>query len=163
MSKGGKTKKDDSEVFKKPLLPPPMKMMKNEMLPETKEGKDTTQYLRNWIPKLRGRKLRLEGDLWDAKQNEYHQARWKSSTIKRRKTNTLLEVGKSLKIYVLEGKLSVDHAMTENIPEFIIQTFMVITQLRRALRASAYRLRRSTRFRMASRSTGRTCATVGTP
>ncbi len=84
----------------------------------------TARYLKNWIPKLHGKKFIVEGDLIDfsqVKPGSVFPDRWKTSKIKGRMLANLITTSGSS--YVLEGRLNYRQALLEAIPQFVIQAF----------------------------------------
>ena len=122
--------------------PPPIQREKRQRLMETYEDPDViadkdeleelyekARYLTNWVPKMKSKKMIVEGDLLHqgslmklGKNNlNQPQDRWFTSRVLERiRPNLVITKGGP---YVLEGKMSFQIALQQNIPQFIMTAF----------------------------------------
>ena len=91
--------------------------------PELVELASTAKYLTNWIPRIKGDMMIVEGCLlhFDNGSPEPFTDRWKSSGILERRRANVLMTKKTP--YVLEGKLNFHHANEGGLPTFIKVAF----------------------------------------
>ena len=131
-------------VVENPMLPkpPPIQREKRQRLmeipdepyeiadkDELEELYEKARYLTNWVPKMKSKKMIIEGDLLHqgnlmklGKKNlNQPQDRWFTSRVLERiRPNLVITKGGP---YVLEGKMSFQMALQHNLPQFIMTAF----------------------------------------
>jgi len=91
--------------------------------PELSELASSAKYLKNWVPRIKGDKMYVEGCLldFDNANPDHFSERWKSTSVVERRRANVVMTRKTP--YVLEGKLSFQHAHEGGLPTFIIMAF----------------------------------------
>ena len=82
-----------------------------------------TKYITNWVPRLKGKKLIIEGNLLDFDHEDpahYTNRYVTSKVLQRKNSNLVITKGGE---YWLEGKLNILEAMKHATPKFIIDSF----------------------------------------
>eukprot|EP00090_Calanus_glacialis_P046750 TRINITY_DN9329_c0_g1_i1.p1 TRINITY_DN9329_c0_g1~~TRINITY_DN9329_c0_g1_i1.p1 ORF type:complete len:646 (-),score=260.72 TRINITY_DN9329_c0_g1_i1:23-1876(-) len=120
--------------FKKPSLMVPTKSAstKRKEAPEDLEDvQGECRYLQSWIPRLRNKRLYVEGDLLDLDKSDMglgNDQRWVTSKIVKRVSSNRVATKKGT-VYVLEGQLVVRNVEGDKLvedgptPHFIIDKF----------------------------------------
>ena len=83
----------------------------------------STKYITNWVPRLKGKQLLIEGNLLDFDNdnpNHYTQKYVTSKVLQRKHSNLVITKGGE---YCLEGRLNIMEAMKNATPKFIIDSF----------------------------------------
>ena len=81
------------------------------------------KYITNWVPRLKGKKLLIEGNLLDfdhADPSHYKDRYITSKVLERKNSNLVITKGGE---YWLEGNLNMNEAMKHATPDFIIESF----------------------------------------
>eukprot|EP00092_Neocalanus_flemingeri_P036852 GFUD01040113.1.p1 GENE.GFUD01040113.1~~GFUD01040113.1.p1 ORF type:complete len:1327 (-),score=341.09 GFUD01040113.1:265-4245(-) len=121
--------------FKKPSLiaaPPKVSGTKRKEAPEVNDTlQGECRYLQSWIPRLRNKRLYVEGDLLDLDNSSRgvgQDQRWVTSKIVKRHSSNRVATKKGT-VYVLEGQLVVRNVEGDNVvgdaptPNFILDKF----------------------------------------
>ena len=119
--------KSSIEIFSN--NPSPIFLLKISIFPQSAEVKkggleelyEKARYLVNWVPRMKSKKMIVEGDLLtlgSSKQNE----RWVTSRIVERLRPNLIMTKKG-QPYVLEGKMNYQAALAINVPQYIMTAF----------------------------------------
>ena len=83
----------------------------------------STKYITNWVPRLKGKQLLIEGNLLDFDNDNPNHCTQKyvtSKVLQRKHSNLVITKGGE---YCLEGRLNVMEAMKNATPKFIIDSF----------------------------------------